>query len=189
MPPPTDDSLDNYDDSTYGDYTSGDYTSTSYYGSTGSTGYLEQSYADTSYYDDGSLYDGSYYYGSYSSYDEYGSYSSYSGSTFGSTSGSTTGSESMANQPQGFHFYIGAAYDFEIGNAYISYCEGAYTGSASIWTIGSSYWTNNYATGSNTLARTDCWFDPELVLSLDMLVPSSISSFIGEVQYFETMLF
>jgi len=36
---------------------------------------------------------------------------------------------------------------------------------------------------------TDCWFDPELLMSLDMLLPSSISAMVGEVQIFEVKLF
>ena len=81
---------------------------------------LEQSYSS---YDDGSYYST----GSYASYDD--------SLDFGSGLGSgDLGSESASDEAQGFHMYVGAAYDLEFGNAYMQYCEGAYTGSGNVWT-------------------------------------------------------
>jgi len=99
------------------------------------------------------------------------------GSGSGDDSGS--GSNGEDDQPQGFHMYLGAAYDLEFGNAYISYCEGAWTGGASIWTIGTSAWTNWSPPGAQQQMRTDCWFDPELTVSIDMLVPPSLHKMLG----------
>jgi len=89
---------------------------------------------------------------SYSSYDD-GSYSSYDASwDLGSGDLGSLGSESAADEAQGFHMFIGGAYDIEVGKVFVSYCEGAYTGAASIWTITNSYWTGTYAqAGVSTL--------------------------------------
>ncbi len=43
----------------------------------------------------------------------------------------------------GFHGYTGGAYNFEIGNAYVSYCESAITDQGLVWS--GSYWSNVYA--------------------------------------------
>jgi len=83
--------------------------------------------------------------------------------------------------------YVGAAYDLEFGNAYMQYCEGAYTGLGNVWSA--SYWTNVYAPAGQTVKETNCWADPELLVSLDMLFPSSIASLVGEVQIYEVKLF
>jgi len=98
---------------------------------------------------------------------------------------SVEGSEAGSGEGQGFHMWVGGAYDVEFGNFFISYCEGAYTGTASIWTISSSVWTNNYAPGASSQMKTDCWVDPELILSVDMLFPKSLEKMVGQVQIYE----
>jgi len=133
---------------------------------------------------------------SYGSWDDsYGSYDdSYDGSwdtsiddSWGSLDGSLDGSEAGSEEGQGFHMYIGGAYDLEMGKFFVSYCEGAYTGSASIWTLisSSTYWTNNYAPTGSTQMMGDCWMDPELVIELNDLLPHSIAKMLGEVEIFE----
>ena len=129
---------------------------------------------------------------SYSSYDD-GSYSSYDASwDLGSGDLGSLGSESAADEAQGFHMFIGAAYDIEVGKVFVSYCEGAYTGGvANIWSIGSTYWTGTpapFATPS-TLMTGDCWMDPELVIELNDLLPPSMQRMLGEVEIFEVKLF
>jgi len=109
----------------------------------------------------------------------------------GSEEGSIEGSEAGSEEGQGFHMYIGGAYDLEMGKFFVSYCEGAYTGSASIWTLisSSTYWTNNYAPTGSTQMMGDCWMDPELVIELNDLLPHSIAKMLGEVEIFEAKLF
>jgi len=93
----------------------------------------------------------------------------------------SAGSLEGEGEAQGFHMYVGAAYDLEFVNAYMQYCEGTYTGTASIWTIGTSYWTAQYASGGSSNMRTDCWQDPELFFSVDMLIPPKIPHMFGQV--------
>jgi len=84
---------------------------------------------------------------SYDSYDD-SSYGSYDDSwDLGSLSGSlgSTGSENAADEAQGFHMFVGGAYDFEVGKVFVSYCEGAYTSTNSIWALGGNYWATTYA--------------------------------------------
>jgi len=82
--------------------------------------------------------------------------------------------------------FVGAAYDIEFGKVFVSYCEGAYTGTASVWALSSSYWNGNYApSATSTLMMGDCWMDPELVIELNDLLPPSMQRMLGEAEFFE----
>jgi hypothetical protein len=111
---------------------------------------------------------------------------SVSGSVDDSLSGSEAGTEGEA---QGFHMFVGGAYDLEVGKVFVSYCEGAYTGTASIWTIGTSYWAGVPAAYGSVQMQDDCWVDPELVIELNDMLPAGIRKMLGQVAIYEVKLF
>jgi len=153
----------------------------------GESARLRQDDSSASWDDSYGSYDDSYD----SSYDD--SWDTSIDDSWGSTDGSSSTDDSLAGseEGQGFHMYIGGAYDLEVGKFFVSYCEGAYTGSASIWTLisSSTYWTNNYAPVGSTQMMGDCWMDPELVIELNDMLPKSIAKMLGEVEIFEAKLF
>jgi len=137
--------------------------------------------------DEGDSWDDSLGDDSWSSWDDSEDLS-WDDSTAGSEEGSSA-SEEGSGEGQGFHMFVGGAYDFEVGKFFVSYCESAYTGTASIWTIGSSTWTNTYAVAGSNPMTADCWMDPELVIELNDMLPHSIAKMLGEVEIYEIKLF
>ena len=74
--------------------------------------------------------------------------------------------------------YVGGVYDFEIGKAYMSYCESASNYVGEYFTDGGISPTHNYATANynakGTKAR-NCYTDKKLNINLAQYMPASIT--------------
>lgn len=97
--------------------------------------------------------------------------------------------EYLTNGVESQDTYIGAAYDLEIGDIYLKYCETASVGATNLWE-GIDGTTTYWAQSAATLGQyKTCWKDPIYNFDLVNYLPSSVSSYLGQVKIYQYKLY